>query len=66
MQTLSLILAWAVLIAATLAAITWGIDRAMRLAGLSGLIFMLTREACRKEHPAWWVTACRGIHRKGD
>lgn len=66
MQTLSLILTWAVLIAAILAAITWGIDKAMRLAGLSGLIFMMLREACRKEHPDWWVIALRGIHRNDN
>lgn len=66
MQILSLILAWAVLIAATLAAIVWAIDRAMRLAGWSGLIFMMIREACRKDHPDWWLIALRGINRNND
>jgi|GEM_PF-3607751 len=66
MQTLSLILAWAVMISAIMATVVWGIDKVMRLAGLSGLIFMMLHEACRKDHPVWWVIALRGIHRNND
>jgi hypothetical protein len=64
MHVLSLILAWVVLSAAVLAAMVWAIDRALRLIGLGGLVFAMIREACRKDHPDWWIRAMEGLYRQ--